>query len=174
MTAVQLIAAQMDEAYQMLQKNLRGLTEAEFFWKPSESAWTIRKFGNRWEVDYDYPTPIPKGPLTIAWLLAHIAHCKVMYYEYTFGKAKKQWDELITPGAVSDMLDYLEDAHRPWRNLLNTLAEADLDQPRLTNWGEKKPTWWHLWIMIYHDSYHGAQIQTTRKIFRALQGLPIC
>ncbi|MFQ6125586.1 MAG: DinB family protein [Candidatus Heimdallarchaeota archaeon] len=164
---VDLLAREMDDAWDTLQQALDGLTEEEFWWKPSKNAWTLRKINDRWSLDYDKPTPIPKGPLTVAWLVVHIAACKVMYVEYAVQKGKLTWDDLILPSDRNGALAYLKQSHHPLRAILDGLTDEDLPKLRETNWGELWPTERIIWTMIHHDIYHGAQIQSARKIFQS-------
>jgi uncharacterized damage-inducible protein DinB len=168
-----LLTEEMDEAWETLQKRVERVTEEEFWWEPGENTWGIREANGVWQVDYDIPNSIPKGPLTIGWLMAHISHCKLMYYECAFGEGKMDWDDLTTPSSLSEMKPYLEESQKPLREVLDTLQDSDLEILRSTNWGEEKSTWWILWTMIYHDIYHGAQIEATRKIYRSKHKLPI-
>ena len=48
----------------------------------------------------------------------------------------------------------------------NEFGSADLDAPRLTNWGEEWPTWRVLWTMIDHDLHHGGEIGVLRDLYR--------
>jgi hypothetical protein len=164
---VEFFRRQMEDAWHTLEGALAGLTEEEFWWKPSESAWTLRKVEDRWILDYDEPHPIPKAPLTIAWLVVHLAACKIMYVEYAFGQGKLTWDELDLPSDMNSALDYLIESHGPLLKSLEELSDVDLPKMRRTNWGELWSTEKIIWTMIHHDIYHGAQINTLRKIFRA-------
>ena len=38
---VQLLTAEMDEAWETLGGRLEGLTDEEFFWEPVPSCWTV-------------------------------------------------------------------------------------------------------------------------------------
>src|SRR2546422_4647351 len=107
--AVELLARQMDEAFEMVRGRLDGLTEAEYFWQPVPGSWTLRQLADgRWDADYAYPDPEPAPFTTIAWRINHIASCKVMYHEYAFGPQKLTFPDLEipqTPAAAVAMLD---------------------------------------------------------------------
>ena len=163
---IDLLIREMDDAWDTLQQAVTGLTEEEFWWRPSVNAWTLRRVNEQWILDYDSPTPIPKGPLTVAWLIVHLATCKVMYAEYAFGKGQLIWDELVLPSDLEGALAYLEQSHQPLRAVLEGLMDEDLPKLRRTNWGELWPAERIIWTMIHHDIYHSAQIQAVRKIFR--------
>lgn len=165
-----LLATQMDEAYDSLRRRLEGLSDQEFFWEPVPGCWTAHPDeSGRWVVDYAIPHPDPPPFTTIAWRLLHIATCKVMYYEYAFGPGRLTWDELEIPHTVADTLAMLEDGHARLRRALDELADDDLEELRLTNWGEQWPTWRFFWTMIGHDLHHGAEIGCLRDFYRATQ-----
>jgi hypothetical protein len=65
-----------------------------------------------------------------------------------------------------DAVTALEEGHTLLTDDLEGLANADLDGPRMTNWGEEKPTWWIFWTMIEHDVHHGAEIGVLRDLYR--------
>jgi hypothetical protein len=55
------------------------------------------------------------------------------------------------------------------RRALDDLADDDLTDLRLTNWGEQWPAWRIFWAMIGHDLHHGAEIGCLRDLYRAMQ-----
>ena len=169
---IALLSWEMNDAWHTFTNAVQNLTETEFWWKPSANSWTLREINGRWALDYDQPTPIPPGPLTIAWLILHIATCKVMYVEYAFGPAKLTWDDLTLPSHMGGALRYLAESHRALETAIGHLRDNDLTVPRLTNWGEQWPTTRIIWTLIQHDVYHGAQIQAMRKLYRALHAEP--
>ncbi len=164
---VDLLKRQMSWAWETLQAGLKGLTPEEFWWKPSHNAWTLRRIDNCWTLDYDRPTPIPKAPLTIAWLIVHIATCKLMYVEYAFGPAQLTWDKIPIPSDLDSSLASLQESHTHLVKALDSIKDTDLSTLRRTNWGELWPTEQIFWTLIHHDIYHGAQIQTLRKLYCA-------
>jgi uncharacterized damage-inducible protein DinB len=120
-------------------------------------------------VDYADPAPEPPPFTTIAWRLVHIAACKIMYHEYAFGPGKLTWDELDIPHTAADAIAWLEEGHARLRTALNGLTDADLEEMRLTNWGEPWPTWRIFWAMIHHDAHHGAEIGCLRDLYREMR-----
>jgi hypothetical protein len=123
-------------------------------------------------VDYTDPAPEPAPFTTIAWRLLHIEGCKVMYHEYAFGPGKLTWDELPVPHTAADAIASLEGSHARLRSALASLNDLDLEEMRLTNWGELWPTWRIFWTMILHDLHHGAEIGCLRDLYRAMQPMP--
>lgn len=166
---VSILITEMDDAWETLRRRLDGLTDAEFFWEPAPDCWTVHTTEDgRWVTDYADPAPEPAPFTTIAWRLVHLAACKVMYWEYAFGPGRLTWDELHVPATADDAIAWLEDGHRRLRSSLADLADADLDDVRLTNWDERWPTWRIFWTMIYHDLHHGAEIACLRDLYRVL------
>jgi hypothetical protein len=165
---VDLLAAQMDEAWESLRRWVQGLSDEEFFWKPAPDCWTLHPDeSGRWIVDYALPDPDPPPFTTIAWRLVHIATCKVMYYEHAFGPAQLTWDDLEIPHTVTDAIAMLQEGHARLRETLAPLNDEDLQEMRRTNWGELWPTWRIFWAMISHDLHHGAEIGCLRDLYRA-------
>jgi hypothetical protein len=169
---VTLLANEMDEAWQTLRPRLEGLTDEEFFWEPVPGCWTVHpNESDRWIVDYELPDPEPPPFTTIGWRLVHVATCKEMYHEYAFGPGRLTWDELEIPHTVADAIIRLEEGHARLRTALDSLTDADLEEMRLTNWGDAWPTWRIFWAMISHDLHHGAEIGCLRDLYRTLRGL---
>ena len=163
-----LLLVQMDEAYERLRRRLEGLTEDEYFWEPVPGCWTVhRDETGRWVTDYAFPDPVPAPVTTIGWRLVHIADCKVMYHEYAFGARRLTFPDLIPPATVRGALERLQEGQRLLRSDLIGLQADQLDQPRLTNWGEEWPAWRIFWAMIDHDLHHGAEIGCLRDLYRA-------
>ena len=173
MTAtVELLSRQMDEAYRMIRGRVEGLMDDEFWWEPVPDAWTVRRTASgKWAADYEEPDPDPAPFTTIAWRLVHVAECKLMYHEYAFGPAKLVWPDLDSPHTAAAAIAALEEGQRLLATDLEGLADEDLDTSRLTNWGEKWPTWRIFWTMIHHDLQHGGEIGALRDLYR-LSGSP--
>jgi hypothetical protein len=167
-TAVDLLRRQLQEAYERLRTRVEGLTDDEFFWEPVPDCWTVRQNDRgHWAADYpDEPHPVPAPFTTIAWRLVHVGECKVMYHEYAFGSAKLTWPDIDSAHTAVDAIAQLEHGHTLLVRDLAGLRDADLDQPRLTNWGEQWPTWRVFWTMIDHDALHGGEIGALRDLYR--------
>jgi hypothetical protein len=66
------------------------------------------------------------------------------------------------------MRQYLSRAHRPLREALERLKEADLmkELPIKTDDGKTISLWQGLWFDIYHDIEHGGQIFQVKNEYR--------
>jgi DinB superfamily len=165
-TRVQLLLAQMDEAYARLMARLDGLTDEELFWQPVRDCWTVYQDRNgRWTYHYAVPDPQPAPMTTIAWQLVHVALCKLMYHEWAFGAAQLTWPELETPHSVQRITILLTTGQRQLREDLVPLGEKQLDEFLLTNWGERWPAWRIFWTMIDHDALHTGAIGHLRDAY---------
>lgn len=115
---------------------------------------------------------IPTGASrSVAGMALHVGACKIMYADYAFGSASlrfataevEPWPEDAVPRA--DLVPWLEAAHQ---RLVSDVAalpdDAELDRPRLTNWGEQRPTRWIVSAMITHDAYHAGEINHLRSL----------
>jgi uncharacterized damage-inducible protein DinB len=168
---VDLLAVQMDEVYARLRGRLEGLSEEEYFWEPVSGCWTVhRDESGAWVADYADPDPDPAPFTTIGWRLVHIADCKVMYHEWAFGERRLTFPDLAAPATVAGAVGRLEQGQQLLRAALGRLTDGALEEPRLTNWGERWPAWRIFWAMIDHDAHHGAEIGCLRDLYRAAEG----
>jgi DinB superfamily len=167
MTRVELLLAQMDEVYGRLRWRLEGLGDEEYLWEPAPGCWTVHPDeSGAWVIDYAEPDPEPAPLTTIAWRLVHLADCKVMYHEWAFGERRLSFPDLAAPPTAAGAVARLEEGQRRLRAALAGLADEELDEPRLTNWGERWPAWRILWTMIDHDAHHGGEIGCLRDLYR--------
>ena len=165
-TAVDLLAREMSETFHDVRSRLHGLSEDEFFWTPVPGSWTVFEDGGRWEHHYAEPDPDPAPFTTIAWRLAHVAMCKVMYHEYAFGPGRLTWPGFEPPSSPETALELLDTGHGLLTEDLAALDDDGLEASVLTNWGERWPAWRIFWTMIHHDAHHGGEIGALRDLYR--------
>jgi len=65
---------------------------------------------------------------------------------------------------VSDVIEWLEQGHRRFRESIARLDDGELLRPRPVNWGETKETRWIIRVMIEHDLYHAGEINHIRSL----------
>ena len=112
----------------------------------------------------------PGATRTIESMVLHVGTCKVMYADYAFGAGTKAWgtpevqpwEEGQAP--MAEALEWLRDTHRSFREQVALLSDEDLDAPRMTNWGELRPTRWIVAAIIGHDFYHAGEINHLRSL----------
>jgi hypothetical protein len=109
------------------------------------------------------------GQRSIRSIVQHVGGCKFMYENYAFGDGSLQWDDPLVTGdeAMTHLpaaTQWLMQGHKRLRDSIAGLSDADLDVPRMTNWGDLKETRWIIAIMIEHDIYHAGEINHLRSI----------
>jgi DinB superfamily len=167
MSRADLLLAQFDEVYNRLIDRLDGLTDEEYLWQPVPGCWTIHPDrGGQWVHDYAIPAPEPPPVTTIAWRLVHLADCKVMYHEWAFGAQRLTFPDLPAPPTAAGAIERLAEGQQSLRAELTARTDAALDEPVLTNWGERWPAWRIFWTMIDHDAHHGGEIGCLRDLYR--------
>ena len=85
-------------------------------------------------------------------------------------QARLTWDDVDLPHTAATAIAQLEEGQTLLRADLDALADdAALDEMRLTNWGDRWPTWRIFWTMIFHDLHHGAEIGCLRDLYLGYQ-----
>ncbi len=108
---------------------------------------------------------------TIEAIALHVGACKVMYDDYAFGAGTLQFGTPAVepwsaegPAPMEDVRAWLRAAQAKLRTHVADLPDdTQLDVPRLTNWGEHRPTRWIVAAMITHDAYHAGEINHLRS-----------
>jgi uncharacterized damage-inducible protein DinB len=111
------------------------------------------------------------GARSIAAIANHVAACKIMYDDYAFGSAALRFATPEVEPWSEDAIDraafmaWLEAAHERLAGHVRELADdEELERPRLTNWGERRPTRWLIAATITHDAYHAGEINHLRSL----------
>jgi uncharacterized damage-inducible protein DinB len=88
----------------------------------------------------------------------------------TFGSRSLFWDQpAVQPwpedqAPMAETLTWLREAQARLRRHVAELDDAELDRPRVTNWGEERPSRWILAMLITHDAYHAGEINHLRSL----------
>jgi uncharacterized damage-inducible protein DinB len=122
-------------------------------------------------VPTDHWRALPSGAArSIADIASHVGACKVMYDDYAFGAGTLEWgtpevEPFVESGTHEEVRTWLEVVHARFSQHVAALGDdAELDVPRLTNWGERRPTRWIIASMITHDAYHAGEINHMRSM----------
>jgi hypothetical protein len=115
---------------------------------------------------------LPAGAVrSIESIALHVGSCKIMYDDYAFGPGRlrfgepevEPWHEGEAP--MAEVIPWLEACHARLVGHIGELrADDELDAPRMTNWGERRPTRWIVAMMITHDAYHAGEINHLRSL----------
>jgi uncharacterized damage-inducible protein DinB len=103
-------------------------------------------------------------------IAGHVGACKVMYDDYAFGSGTLQFgtpdvEPWASGGSPDEIVAWLSDVHsRIVGRVADLAADTELDAPRLTNWGEQRPTRWIVAAMVSHDAYHAGEINHIRSL----------
>jgi uncharacterized damage-inducible protein DinB len=159
--AVDMLLYLLDEAFEG-----RGIEES------NESQALLTNLATVTEADW---RGLPPGATrTIEAMVLHVAACKIMYDDYAFGAGTKQWGTPEVEGSwepgstpMAEALEWLRGTHRSFKEHVAELSDDDLDRPRMTNWGEERPTRWIIAALIGHDFYHAGEINHLRSMLGA-------
>ncbi len=173
MTFKGLLEFQMDSAWKFLERAVEGIDDDMLHWEPAPGCWGLRDNAGRWCLDFYVPNPLPPGPKTVGWLMAHLATCKEMHYDILFGSGRKDWEKLDLPGGADDMRRYLNEVHFPLRKKLEQLDIKSLEKPVPHRSDDSKtiPLWQIICFDIYHDYEHGGQIFQVKNEYMSRCGL---
>jgi hypothetical protein len=70
----------------------------------------------------------------------------------------------VALGDAAAAVAWLREGHARLRRSVAVLNDAELDRPRMTNWGERKETRWIVAVLIQHDLYHAGEINHLRAL----------
>jgi hypothetical protein len=181
-TASGLLREQYADSCARLDRILAGLEDPEFFWEPVAGCWTLHRRdqpgaaahadgSGEWVIDYELPEPQPAPFTTIAWRTVHIAAVNHLYWDYAFGAATAPYD-LEFPGSAREAIAWLRETQQPILESLVALTDADLAEPRRTNWGELWPTERIARTLVHEQVHHGAEISLLRDLYRCRAAFP--
>lgn len=130
--------------------------------------------------DEDWLVLPPGASRSISEILEHVGWSKWMYEDYAFGSASLRGDQpplIPWNGAPSrpnqELLEWLTEGHQRWLAAVRALRDDfELDQDRLTNWGDRLPTCTIIRIMIGHDFYHAGEINHIRALLQGTDRWP--
>ena len=161
---------------------LDGLTDDEYFWSPTPSAWSVRPRGTSTApiqagagdlvIDYAFPPPEPAPFTTIAWRLGHvIVGVLAMRNASHFGAPAASFDSWEYAGDAATALNQLDTQLDVWLTGLRGLDEATLRTPV----GDKEPypeaPKATLVLHIHRELiHHGAEICLLRDLYTHTDG----
>ena len=179
-----LLIDQYDTSYAMFRERLNGLTDAEYFWEPAPSSWSVRRRAaattgriigkGEWVFEKEPGEPQPAPFTTIAWRLCHLASGQMLRCDYTFGAKALDMNEIEFPGTAAAALTFLERSHEAWRAGLAGLTDADLDVVGLSSYPDGLdphiPFGPLLWWTNRELIHHGGEIGVLRDLWQWQQG----
>src|SRR5687768_217500 len=134
-SAVRVLQNQWRQSCERLVRRLEGLTDEELRWEPVSPCWNVRPApgGDGWTVDYPGEAPDPPPFTSIAWRLLHISDGNTIYWEHSFGPAKRNFWDLVPHATAEGAIEYLLESQRPVTETLAALDDDGLDEMRPTH-----------------------------------------
>jgi DinB superfamily len=171
-SAADVLRRQWRASADRLDRRLGGVADAEFFWEPAGSCWTVRpdpSRAGRYVIDYEEPEPEPPPLTTIAWRLVHLANGNWIYWEYAFGPGERMFPDLVIPHTGNAALRYWHDSREPITAWLEEATDDDLAQSRPSHLGEPRTAGDVMMILVDEQVHHGAEIALLRDLYRSLR-----
>ncbi|CAN5704970.1 DinB family protein [soil metagenome] len=162
-----------------LRPRLAGLTDAEYFWEPTPTAWGVRPRGTSsapvsagvgsHTIDFAFPQPEPPPVTTIGWRLGHVLvgvlGARVAAH---FGGPPVDYRTWEYAGTADEALAQLDEQYAAWVAGVRDLGEDGLLRPCGPAEGPfaEEP----LAVLVLHINreliHHGAEICLLRDLYR--------
>jgi hypothetical protein len=171
---------QLEDHWQRdLRPRLTGLTDAEYFWEPTSTAWGVRPRGTSnapvaagagsHTIDFAFPPPDPAPVTTIGWRLGHlIVGILAIRNHAHFGAAPADYQTWEYADTADGALAQLDEQHARWVDGVRALGEdglARLCGPEEGPFAEEP-----LAVLVLHIHreliHHGAEICLLRDLYR--------
>jgi hypothetical protein len=163
-----LLGASWHASGTRLEQRCVGLTDAEYLWRPTSDAWSIKPDphrADRWTYDYDFAPPPPAPLTTISWRIVHLIADNEIYWEYAFGPASRTFLDLDVPPTAQAALALWRASRQPVTAWLKTATDDDLLEPRPSHLGEDKTAGEVVRILLDEQTHHGAEIALLRDLY---------
>ena len=170
-----VVAGLVGEAWSVIEPNLAGLTDAEYFWEPMPGCWGVRRRGDirssgcwgrgEWAVETSLDGSTAPSTTTIGWRLMHAYDCTNDFTSRAFGEGGRDWNTIEVPGTASGAVELMTDAVR---GLQNRLASATDDVlVAAVDDDFHKPRWLLLDKALLEAIHHCAEVGVLRSVFHA-------
>lgn len=173
-SAVEVLRRQWADSCSRLLSRLEGLTDAEYLWEPVPGSWNVRRSPDSsggWTVDYPAgPHPDPPPFTTIGWRLLHISDGNTIYWEHSFGPARRNFWDLAPHGDAAGAVAYLAASQEPITATSAALSDEDLGGMRPTHFKVEWRAGRVLTTLINEQVHHGAEVALLRDLYRARHG----
>lgn len=126
--------------WQLASYHLSALTDPACLWEPASGSWTVRQAADgRWRSDWIMPEPDPAPTTSIGWLTWHLIWWWSSLLTAVRDETPTPRDEVFWPGSADAVRLRLETLSREWADVLDSLADADLERPVAYPWREERP-----------------------------------
>lgn len=156
-------------AWTLCEYHLDGLGDAECRWEPAEGAWTVRATRSGvWHADWVEPEPDPVPATTIGWLTWHLGFWMSMVYDHAFAERRLTRQDITWPGSADATVEWIRGCHRRWTGAVESLVDADLDDPARADWPYRdgRPFGYFLAWYSVELTKNAAEIGQLRTLYR--------
>src|SRR5262245_58188967 len=123
--------AQWDYIVEVMAERLVGLTDEEFLWEPTPTAWSVRRGPDGRPIpDAEVWAPTGEGgtpPRTLAWSIGHLGAGVGERADWLVGSHSMEPGDFIWPMTATEGVAFMNQGLRAWRDGLGTMADVDLD-----------------------------------------------
>lgn len=168
-----VVAGLVDEAWSVIEPNLLGLTDEEYFWEPAPGCWGVRLRndvrspdswgGGRWAVETSLDGRVAPTMTTIGWRLMHAYDCTNDFTSRAFGDGGLDWNSITVPGTAAGAVGLMTDAVTGLRTRLASATDDVLVGSLDDDF--HKPRWLLLDKALLEAIHHCAEIGVLRNVF---------
>ena len=169
----------VEEARTVIEPNLAGLTDEEYFWEPVPGSWGVRRRADirspdcwglgEWVVETSFDGAAPPPMTTIGWRLLHAYDCTNDYRSRALGRGPLDWNAIEVPGTAAAAVTLMRDALRQLEIDLSTADDEVLLGASEDDLG--RPRWRLLDKALLEAIHHCAEIGALRHWFRVTAGM---
>lgn len=131
----ELLLAQLEIAWGLLELHLRDLEDEECLWRPAGGVGLhVRSDGAAWRADWPERETYDIGPASIAWLTWHIGFWWSMTVDHSFGGQALRREDVTWPGSAQGATEWLTNLHQRWVDGLGGLSDTELESFDRVRW----------------------------------------
>jgi hypothetical protein len=130
-----LLRWQFDLCWSLLDYHLERLQSEDLLWEPAATCWTVRQDATgAWVPDWQVPEPDPVPVPTVAWITWHLGWWWSVACDHAAGRPARERTDVMWPGETQATIAWLHDLRGEWAKRLETLTDAELDDPAAFPW----------------------------------------
>ena len=169
---------QLADAWAVIEPNLDGLTDEEYFWEPVPGCWSVRRRGEataplvwgkgEWVVENSWDPPSPPPFTTIAWRLMHGYDCMNDYFGRGLGELHdglQDWNEIEVPGHAAGAVVLMTDLIHKIDATLASIDDGILDRPAVND-GTDRSASDAVSFAFLEATHHCAEVGVLRDLYR--------
>jgi hypothetical protein len=168
---------QLRDAWAVIERNLEGLTDEEYFWEPASGCWSVRRRSEttaplvwgkgEWVVENSWNPPSPPPVTTIAWRLLHAYDCLNDFFARGLHLGRQDWNDIEVPGEARGAVNLITDLAG---RIDETLATVEDELLRRQAENDQRPAWAAVTFSFLEATHHCAEIGVLRDLFRSRSG----